>query len=188
MIANQIAGLLTGGVAASLTDYESIATVTVGAGGTSSIDFTSITSSYSHLQIRFIARTNRATNPDYFNLRFNSDSGANYSAHLLSGNGSAASASAYTTQNQIYLDGGATGAGQLSNNFAVGVLDILDYSNTNKNKTSRHLLGYDNNGSGVVYLSSGRWGSNSAISTITLTSGSGSTIQQYSSFALYGIK
>lgn len=186
MIANLVAGFMAG--AASLTDYESIATVTVGAGGTSSIDFTSIASTYSHLQIRFIARTNRATNPDYFNLTFNSDSGANYSAHLLSGNGSAASASAYSTQNQIYLDGGATGAGQLSNNFAVGVIDILDYSNTNKHKTSRHLLGYDNNGSGAVYLSSGRWGSTSAISTITLTSGSGSTIQQYSSFALYGVK
>jgi hypothetical protein len=70
------------------------------------------------------------------------------------------------------------------------VLDILDYASTNKAKTTRHLLGYDNNGSGAIYLSSGRWGKTplEAISTITLTSGSGSTIQQYSSFALYGIK
>ena len=168
--------------------YDSLATVTVPSGGVASVTFAGIPTGYKHLQLRWLARTNRATNPDYFNLTFNSDSAANYSAHLISGNGSAASASAYTTQNQIYLDGAATGAGQLSNNFAVGVIDILDYADTNKAKTTRHLLGYDNNGSGAVYLSSGRWGSNTAISSINLTSGSGSTIQQYSQIALYGIK
>jgi hypothetical protein len=183
-----ILGIFASSMLGAVGDYESIATTTVGAGGTSTITFSSIPSTYSHLQIRYIARTNRATNPDYLNLRFNSDSGSNYSAHLLYGNGSSAAASAYSTEAQIYLDGGATGAAQLSNNFAAGVLDVLDYSNTNKNKTSRHLLGYDNNGSGAIYLSSGRWGSNSAITTLTLTSGSGSTIQQYSSFALYGVK
>jgi hypothetical protein len=184
-----ILGILASSMQGAVGDYESInTTVTVGAGGTSTITFSSIAASYSHLQIRYIARTNRASNPDYLNMRFNSDSGTNYSAHLLYGNGSAASASGYFSEAQIYLDGGATGAAQTSGVFAAGVLDILDYSNTNKYKTSRHLLGYDNNGSGAVYLSSGRWGSTSAISTITLTSGSGSTFQQYSSFSLYGIK
>jgi len=186
---NNIAALV-GAPSAAVGDYESISTVTVGGGGTSTITFSSIAATYKHLQIRYIARTNRASFPDYLNMRFNSDSATNYSAHLLSGNGSAASASAYSTEAQIYLDGGATGAAQTSGVFAVGVLDILDYASTDKAKTSRHLLGYDNNGSGAIYLSSGRWGKTplEAISTITLTSGSGSTIQQYSSFALYGIK
>lgn len=167
---------------------EPIATTLIGAGGATSIDFTNIPNTYKHLQIRWLARTNRATNPDYFNMRFNSDTSSSYSAHLLSGNGSTASASAYTTQAQIYLDGAATGAGQTSGVFAVGVIDILDYSNVYKNKTTRHLLGYDNNGSGVVYLSSGLWMNTAPISTVTLTSGSSSTIQQHTRISLYGIK
>ena len=38
--------------------YESIATVTVGSGGAASVEFTSIPSTYTHLQIRAIVRTN----------------------------------------------------------------------------------------------------------------------------------
>lgn len=170
-------------------DFQSIATVTVGSGGTSSaIQFTSIPSTYSHLQLRWIARTNRASFPDYFKLRFNSDTGTNYSAHLLYGDGSAAAASAYTTQAQIDLDGAATGAAQSASIFASGVIDILDYKDTNKYKTTRHLLGWDGNGSGSVYFSSGNWRNTNAITQIDFALGGGSTIQQYSHFALYGIK
>ena len=52
MIGNSIAGFLGTGVAASTSSYESIATTTVGAGGSSSISFTSIPSTYTHLQVR----------------------------------------------------------------------------------------------------------------------------------------
>ena len=65
-------------------------------------------------------------------------------------------------------------------------MDILDYSNTNKNKTLRQLAGTDNNGNGVVGLSSGLWQSTAAVASIDITAiGS---FSQYTSFALYGIK
>ena len=71
MIANQIAELLTGGVAASLTDYESIASTTVGSGGSASVTFSSIAGTYSHLQVRFLGRDNRASTQDTLLVRFN---------------------------------------------------------------------------------------------------------------------
>jgi len=71
--------------------------------------------------------------------------------------------------------------------FAAYVIDILDYANTNKYKTSRNLAGYDNNSGGRVSLNSGNWRNTNAITSITLTCRS-DNFQQYSQFALYGIK
>jgi hypothetical protein len=73
--------------------------------------------------------------------------------------------------------------------FGVTILDILDYANTNKYKTTRNLAGVDSNDTnGKISFESGSWRSTSAVSTITLISGTGSDFLQYSSFALYGIK
>jgi len=156
------------------TSYESIATVTVGAGGASSVTFSSIPSTYTHLQIRaFMVGGNFTT------IRFNGDTtGSNYRNHYLVGNGSSASAS--SNANNAYTPMSAS-----ANGYA-DVIDILDYSNTNKNKTIRALEGYDNNGSGEIYLSSNLWMSTAAISSIVFTPSS--SMSQYSQFALYGIK
>ena len=70
--------------------------ITVGATATASITFSNIPATYSHLQIRAIARTNVASTADYPQIRFNSDSGSNYAHHLLYGDGSAAGAAATT--------------------------------------------------------------------------------------------
>jgi hypothetical protein len=182
---NTISGLLGG--AAAPTDYESIQTFTVGSGGTSSISFSSIPSTYSHLQIRTIVRTSRADITDWVEMNFNSDTSNNYAEHFLRGNGSIVLASATTSVGYITA---ATGVAQTggSNMFGAGVIDILDYANTNKNKTTRSLTGEDRNGAGLIYLYSGLWMNTSAINTIVLTPGAGANFSEYSSFALYGIK
>ena len=110
---NNIAGLLGEGVAASTTSFESIATVTVGSGGSSSISFSSIPSTYKHLQVRCIARSSRTQNSGYGVIRFNSDTGTNYSYHSLAGDGASASAYGVGTVNyptQIYFPGSLRGA------------------------------------------------------------------------------
>jgi hypothetical protein len=160
--------------------YESIATVTVGSGGSSSIDFTSIPSTYSHLQIRGWAQSG-ATPRIY--LRYNGDTASNYTYHFLEGNGSGAvaSAGANQTENWLFINGFVA-----TNTPAPFVIDILDYANTNKFKTIRSLHGNDNNSSGNLALGSGLWRSTSAISSIKLFPSS-STFSQYSHFALYGV-
>ena len=171
-----------------LTDFYQIATTTVGATAVSDITFSSIPADYTHLQIRGIARNSVAsTSADWVRCQFNSDTGTNYSWHYLFGNGSAASSSAGTTQSFMLL-GWALNASSTANSFGAQIIDILDYANTNKYKTVRSLLGYEQNTSdGGVNLNSGNWRSTSAITSIKLYPASGN-FNQYSSFALYGIK
>ena len=173
--------LLAGNSAYMPGDYDSIATVTVGAGGSSSVSFTSIPADYTHLQIRGIATLSSANN---IKLRMNSDTGNNYSWHYLFGSGSAASSGAGSSVSSIVGSYSPT----TSNVFGGIVWDILDYKNTNKYKTTRLLTGMDTNGGGNVQLISGLWQSTSAITSLEITGFSGETISQYSQFALYGIK
>lgn len=178
------------GVAAAAGDYESIATVSVGAGGASTVTFSGIPSTYSHLQIRGIARdaTGGGTGTDVFVMRFNSDSGANYTSnHVLFGNGSSASAAASGTSQTGGFITNFPASGETSNAFGVFVADVLDYANTNKNKTVRGLGGYDgNNTSGIVTFRSFAWMNTNAVTSITFSYFG--NFAQYSHFALYGIK
>ena len=165
------------------TAFESIATVTVGAGGAVTVEFTSIPATYSHLQVRFIARSGQS--PASMRMTFNSDSGSNYSYHELNGDGSTAAASTAAPLQFIYT-------GQYfntTNHFGAGVVDILDYSSTNKAKTARILSGREDNGSGRIFLHSGAWyNSSTAVTSITFTREPGNNFAQYTTFALYGIK
>jgi len=178
--------LLAGNDAIYAGSYESIATTTVGAGGSATITFSSIPSTYTHLQIRAITQIYYTSN-DYGGavVRFNSDTGSNYATHRLYTNGGGVYSSASTTQTSI--ESPFSLATPTSSAFSPNIIDILDYANTSKYKTVRSLGGYDTNGAGVVGLYSGLWQSTSAISTITLTAAI-NTFTQYSSFALYGIK
>lgn len=185
-----ILGILDSGGAAAGggTSYESIATVTVGSGGAANIEFTSIPGTYTHLQIRGIGRTARSAQVgDPLLFTFNSDTGSNYNYHYLQGDGSGVSVGASTSQSNIWIYR-ATGAGATASVFGTVVVDILDYKDTNKFKTVRGLGGVDNNGSGDISLSSGAWRSTAAISTIAINNFSATNFQQYSQFALYGIK
>ena len=167
--------------------YESIATVTVGAGGASNITFSSIPSTYQHLQIRGIARsTTSGTGGDWVYCQLNTDTGSNYALHRLWGDGSSAQSGASTSQTEIRT-GSATRNGNTSGIMAVSVTDILDYTNTNKNTTTRALIGYDTNGGGEIILYSGLWMNTAAITSIKLYPEI-NNFAQYSSFALYGIK
>lgn len=180
---NNVVALLGNGAAASTTSFESIATVTVGAGGSAGpITFSSIPSTYTHLQLRYITRDASATNSLQF--RFNSDTGSNYVRHKLEGDGSTVTAVAATSATYM----GSADFPTTASTFGVGIIDILDYKNTNKYKTVRLLAGYDANGSGIIDLRSNLWMSTSAITQIDLISGNATNFAQYSSFALYGIK
>ena len=179
---NTILGSFSSGVAPLAPgSYESIATVTVGSGGSATVSFTSIPSTYTHLQIRSFARIPTSNNGL---LTFNSDTGANYATHLLYGDGASAAALSFINDNYIYGSRVSTA----TSTYGAGVIDILDYANTNKFKTVRLLTGNDNNGSGLIALNSGLWRSTSAITSITYTAQSGGTFAQYTQFALYGIK
>lgn len=179
-------GILASGNYPRVTNsYQSIQTVTVGSGGSSTISFTSIPATYTHLQLRGLFGTNGAGQP--YVINFNSDTGNNYSYHYLQGNGSAASAGGSTSRVFTLLTDNSGGG--TSTSPSAFVMDLLDYRSTSKNKTMRLLMGYDGNGSGDIRLGSGLWFATPvAITSISLSGLSGATFSQYSSFALYGIK
>lgn len=178
MIANQIAGIFSLGTPPiPPTNYESIATVTVGSGGSSTITFSSIPSTYKHLQIRAFAKDGSGSTFAAMFVKLNNVSGVR--RHELYGTGSAVGAGNDPSSFVAYISG-------TTNFYGAAIIDILDANNTNKYKTTRGLSGVDNNGSGLIALTSGMGDSTSAVSSIVITA-NGSTFTEYSSFALYGI-
>ena len=156
--------------------------ITVGAAGASSVSFTNIpTTGYSHLQIRATLRT--TGDSGYQILRFNGDTGGNYSGHGINGNGSTVSAFA-DVNNDTAGQQNASGTADI---FTAYVIDILDYQNTNKFKTVRTLSGFDTNGAGTVSFRSASWRNTNAITSLSFAPNT-NNYAQYSQFALYGIK
>lgn len=163
--------------------------ITVGA-AVSSVTFTNIPSIYAHLQLRALGRTSAAYDSDAINIRFNSDAGNNYAVHFLNGDAVNVSSTNNLTQSSIYVASRMPGATVTANSFGAGIIDILDYANTNKLKTVRTFSGFEPNTSAAVVriaASSGLWASTSAITTLTVVANSG-LLQPNSQFALYGIK
>lgn len=163
---------------ASPSSFESIATAT-GTGSSGTISFTSIPSTYKHLQIRLWNN-----NGNGIRLRFNSNTSAIYGYHRLRGNGTAASANASTSDTSIVNISETTSSANIG---GVAIIDIIDYASTTKNKVTRTFTGYDENGSGAIDLHSGLWISTSAINAIEIYATSGNFTTS-STFALYGIK
>jgi hypothetical protein len=161
--------------------YESIATAN-GTGSSGTVTFSSIPSTYQHLQIRAIVKN--SSSASYANMRFNSDSATNYNNHYLDGSGASVTAGANVSDDKLYF--GYTTISTDTNTFGVMVVDILDYANTNKNKTIRSLNGRDTNGSGYIELASGAWRNTNAVTDISIFMANNFTTG--STFALYGIK
>lgn len=167
--------------------YESITTTTLGSNQTT-VTLSSIPNTYTHLQVRLIGRQTYSSGPISCIMRINGDTGSNYTIHYVAGDG----ASAYTDYNSAFsqpylytLPGNGSGAGM----FGAVILDILDYTNTNKYKTVKSFSGLDLNGSGQIRLNSSVWMSTSAVTSLSFSVYNGiGNMMTNSQFALYGIK
>jgi hypothetical protein len=149
--------------------YFPLANITLGSSA-SSVTFSSIPASYRDL---IIVHNGALTNTDNIVWRANGDTGANYSIVQ------ALSVSSGTSSNSGV--GRTSGlAGSSYTQQSVNITQWLDYSATDKQKTS---LGRANSTSGEVGMSSSRWANTAAITSLTLLGAfaSGNT------FALYGI-
>lgn len=173
-----ILGILDQGGAAGVGDFESIQTAT-SSGSTREVEFTNIPATYQHLQIRAVF--NNPTAARNVAMTLNTSVTSTY-WHYLFGLGSGTPTAGSSTQNLITAQDGFS-----TTNMYAMVLDILDYANTNKNKTVRTLLGYDNNGNGIIQISSNLYSTTSAITSIRLAIADYNWVNG-SRFALYGIR
>jgi hypothetical protein len=153
--------------------YEPIATTTLST-ATAEVTFSSISGSYTDL-VYIIYNKSGGTNSK---LRFNSDSGSNYSATQLYADGS--SVASLRESNQTRAPSGTI------DNDGMAIGHIMNYSNTTTYKTfiARGGAGTGTYLDAVVSL----WRSTSAITSISFTQDSGSTnFASGSTFTLYGI-
>jgi len=153
--------------------YTPLATTTLGSAA-SSVSFTSISGSYTDIQIVFSGAITSGF--DAIGLQFNGDTGSNYSRVYMAGNGSAASSSLNSGQTSIQI--GIMGTEQSNSIF-----NVMSYSNTTTYKTA---LGRGNSSANATRAGVGLWRSTSAINRIDLIAGS-STFISGSTFTLYGI-
>ena len=165
-----------------------IAGYTFPSGSTNTFQFTNIPQTFTHLQVRVSGRDLQTfSNFDNLYFRFNSDAGANYAYHWLQGDG--ASASSYGIANSTFSPIGINpSVNSTANVFGSTIIDILDYTNTNKFKTVRAISGADANGSGYVNINSGLWRSTAAVNYIEIGGqNTNAYMTQYSRYDLYGI-
>lgn len=162
------------------TTYEPIQTTTL-TSAQSSITFSSIPSTYTDLRVVWVG-TN-TTGSSEVRLRFNSDTGTNYSQTALSGNGSSATSGRLTSQTLIYLTWGNSLNGTLP---AFKTVDVFSYTGSTY-KTVLSTESTDRNGSGSVVANVGLWRSTSTITSIELSVDT-NNFATGTTATLYGIK
>ena len=159
-----------------------IQSVTVPSGGASSIDFTSIPSTYTDLVLKVSAR-NDTTAIQNLNLKFNGVT-TSLSIKYLEGAGSGTPAAGSASIGNIGSNPGSTATASTFGNAEVYIPNYA--GSTNKSYSSDSVT--ENNAT-LAYadLLAGLWSSTAAINQITVFSQSGNLVQ-YSSAYLYGIR
>lgn len=169
--------------------YEHVASIT-GTGSTGTIEFTSIPSTYTDL---VLVSNCYSTDPYHGALvsfiqvgNGSVDTGSNYSNTFLTGNGSSASSSRYSSDTRLigmYASTAQSGnAGRSS-----CIMNFMNYSNTTTYKTVLWRENINGDGAGV-YAQVGLWRSTSAINRIKIVLNIGESFDSSTVFSIYGIK
>lgn len=167
--------------------YVAIATVTVGSGGSSTIEFTSIPATYSDLVIKLSSRISTAAGREGIKLTFNSNT-SSYSYRRLYGYDSNQTGSDNASSQAFILIGNTTADGATASTFGNHEIYIPNYTSSNNKSTSADAVAENNDASNwQVTLGAGLWANSAAITSITLTANA-NNFMQYSTATLYGIK
>lgn len=161
--------------------FKKIASVTVGAGGAASMNFTSIPATYTDLCIKFSAR-NTSTG-QYAFYRFNNDATSVYTARVLTGDGTSATSITNTFTGNIANISTST---DTANTFGNGEIYILNYAGSTNKSSSVDAVNENNATLAYANLTANLWANSAAINRIDLLPTVGN-FAQYSTATLYGI-
>lgn len=168
------------------TAFAKIASVTVGSGGASNIDFTSIPSTYTDLVLKLSCRINTSADREGVFLTFNNNA-SSYSFRRVYGFDSGNSASDSASSQSSIAVGNTTANNATSNTFGSHEIYVPSYAGSNNKSINVEAIAENNSSSSwQVTMTSGLWSNSAAINRITLTPGSGTFIQN-STATLYGI-
>ena len=152
-------------------------------GSGQTIDFTSIDQTYRHLQVRLQVQQNAGQG---ILIRFNGDTGNNYGNYWIN----ASTGSKGAPDSWINPFPQSVPDPSQNNEYAFAIVDIHDYSQTDKIKTVfiRQSQVRSSGGRGNSY-SGHFWASTSAITSLQLVQNNPSfNFTQYSQATIYGIK
>jgi len=165
-----------------------ISSVTVGSGGAANIEFTSIPATYTDLAVLLSVRSTRTSDyRDELFIRFNSDSGNNYSTRVLIGSGAGGGSASVASTNYI-KKGTMPSDTSTASTFGNNLIYIPNYAGSNQKSVSGDQV-MENNSATNYYLEleASLWTGTSAITSITFTPEVGPNFAQYSTAYLYGI-
>ena len=160
-----------------------IASVTVGAGGAATIDFSSIPSTYTDLSLQLSLRDNRAQDFNDFILKPNGST-SGFTSRAVIGNGTSASSASYTTG----LAGVEDSATATASTFANISIYIPNYAGSNQKSASIDSVSEKNATYAEAWLIAYLWANTAAITSLSLVPSASASFVQYSTATLYGIK
>jgi hypothetical protein len=162
------------------TTFTKIASVTVGAGGASSIDFTSIPSTYTDLCVKISARV---SSTDFSLVIKPNNSTTGFTNVDLFGTGSAVASQLNNSTNVIFINTSSTTA----NTFSSSEIYIPNYTASSFKSISTESVMETNATNTYAQMNAILWSNTSAITSLVFGTGSG-TFVQYTTATLYGIK
>lgn len=154
--------------------YDLIATTTLAA-ASPDVVLSSIPAIYRDLVLVIEGNTATSGRPV---VRFNADTGSNYTSIMMAGGSSPYSTTTSTTFIDPIPDYSVTGK------FSA-IWQIMDYSATDKHKTA--LVRLNQHAGNVVHATAGRWANTNAVTTVTMLTNNGANYSSGTTFSLYGI-
>lgn len=170
-----------------LNKFHHLETVRLGSSA-ASVEFINLSqySDFEHLQLRVVARTNRASSPyGLLNLAFNGDTTNSYASHELYGQPNVVFGDNYSSRANIRVAFRCAGASSPASSYGGGILDILDFNSSVKNTTIRSISGGSDS---IVCINSGLYASSDPITSMQIGPESATAIEAGSRFSLYGLK
>ena len=159
-----------------------ISTITVGVGGATIANFTSIPQTFTDLAILWSARSSYAGIDDWTNCNFNNNT-TGPTLRQLYGNGSSAASGS-----GAYFELGRMVANNATaNTFGSVMTYIPNYTSSNYKSWSYDSVGENNATTAYQYIAAGLWANTAAITSIAISPANGPNFLQYSTFSLYGI-
>jgi len=159
-----------------------ISTVTVGAGGASSISFSSIPQTYTDLLLVVSSRSTQAGQSYSDTLISFNGSASGYANRWIQGSGTAATSGTNTLGANILLNGSTAAA----NTFGSGQVYIPNYAGTLNKTAIFESTSEDNATLSFQRIGANSWSNTAAITSLTCTDSA--TYVASSTFSLYGIK
>ena len=164
-----------------------IATVTVGSGGASSIEFTGIPAIYTDLCVKFSTRGVGSYDVIQTSIYFNNDNSALYSQRVVYGNNGSTGSSSTSGGGNFILQY-SQAANTTANTFGSGEMYIPNYAGSTNKSVSFDTVAENNSTTGYILgLTAGLYASTNAINRIFLGTNGVGNWAQYSTATLYGI-